>query len=100
MEANKYDIKTAADLNGCTGFGLGCRNKEGRMTYKDRLSPWCIIRHLPQSQRLTVACCRRRNDAEEHLRVLKKMTPHEDYSIIFDPMLDISEATANREQPA
>lgn len=70
------------------------------MTYKDRLSPWCIIRHLPQSQRLTVACCRRRNDAEEHLRVLKKMTPHEDYSIIFDPMLDISEATANREQPA
>ncbi len=95
LEANKYDIKTAADRNGCTGFGLGYSGKEGRMTYRDRLSPWCIIRHLPQSQRLVVACSRRRNDAEEHLRVLRQMTPNEDYSIIFDPMLETSQATTN-----
>lgn len=66
------------------------------MTYKERLSPWCIIRHLPHSQRLVVACCRRRNDAEEHLRVLRKMTPTDDYSIIFDPMIESTEPIANR----
>ncbi len=37
------------------------------MTYLERLSPWCIIKLLPNMQRLTVARCRRRNDAEEHM---------------------------------
>ena len=67
------------------------------MSYKDRLSPWCIIRHLPQAQSLVVACCRRRNDAEEHLRVLRKMTHTDDYSIIFDPMLESNQTLANRQ---
>lgn len=69
------------------------------MTYKDRLSPWCIIRHLPNSQRLVVGRLRRRNDAEEHLRLLKRMVPNSDYSIIFDPMLDSAEASAESKQP-
>ncbi|MEG4634796.1 hypothetical protein QUB56_35545 [Microcoleus sp. AR_TQ3_B6] len=33
-------------------------------TYRDRLQPWCIIRHLPNCQRLTVARFSRRPDAE------------------------------------
>ncbi len=37
------------------------------MTYLERLSPWCIVKLLPNMQRLVVARCRRRNDAEEHL---------------------------------
>ncbi|MBW4543625.1 MAG: hypothetical protein KME25_04125 [Symplocastrum torsivum CPER-KK1] len=69
------------------------------MTYKDRLSPWCIIRHLPNSQRLVVGRSRRRNDAEEHLRLLKRMVPNSDYSIIFDPMLDNADASADSKQP-
>lgn len=64
------------------------------MTYKDRLSPWCIIRHLPQAQHLVVARCRRRNNAEDHLRLLKRMTPSGEYSIIFDPMLENTDSTA------
>jgi hypothetical protein len=62
------------------------------MSYKDRLSPWCIIRHLPEAQRLVVARFRRRNNAEEQLRLLKRMTPSGEYSIIFDPMLERAEA--------
>lgn len=64
------------------------------MSYKDKLYPWCIIRHLPNAQRIVVGRLRRRNDAEEHLRLLKRMTPTADYSLIFDPMPDSAEATA------
>lgn len=33
------------------------------MTYLERLSPWCIVKLLPNMQRQVVARCRRRNDA-------------------------------------
>lgn len=68
------------------------------MTYKDRLYPWCIIRHLPKSQRLVVARLRRRNDAEDHLRLLKQLIPTASYSLIYDPMLESAEATAKSKQ--
>ncbi|WP_293347308.1 MULTISPECIES: hypothetical protein [unclassified Microcoleus] len=35
-------------------------------TYRDRLQPWCIIRHLPKCQRLTVDRFARRPDAESY----------------------------------
>lgn len=69
------------------------------MTYKDRLSPWCIIRHLPKSQNLVVGRLRRRNDAEEHLRLLQRLTPTASYSIIYDPMLDSASTTDKSKQP-
>ena len=69
------------------------------MTYKNQLYPWCIIRHLPKLQRLVVCRHRRRNDAEDHLRLLQRMIPHASYSIIFDPTLDSAEATVNSKQP-
>lgn len=54
------------------------------MTYRDSLSPWCIIQHLPKMQRVIIARFRKRNDAEAHLRVLKRLnaTP---YELLFDP---------------
>lgn len=58
------------------------------MSYKYQLHPWCIIRHLPKLQRLVVCRHRRRNDAEEHLQLLRRMIPHAPYSIIFDPTPD------------
>lgn len=64
------------------------------MSYKDRLYPWCIIRHLPKSQNMVVGRLRRRNDAEEHLRILKQLMPNASFSIIFDPMLESAEAMA------
>ena len=64
------------------------------MSYKDKLYPWCIIRHLLNAQRIVVGRLRRRNDAEEHLRLLKRMTPTADYGLIFDLTLDSAEVTA------
>ncbi|PSB09956.1 hypothetical protein C7B76_24690 [filamentous cyanobacterium CCP2] len=54
------------------------------MTYHTRLHPWCIIRLLPRMQRVVVARFRRRNPAEEHLRVLKRLNPDATYKIVFD----------------
>jgi hypothetical protein len=42
---------------------------------------------------MVVGRLRRRNDAEEHVRVLKQLMPDALFSIIFDPMLDSTEAT-------
>ncbi|MBE9125306.1 MULTISPECIES: hypothetical protein [unclassified Coleofasciculus] len=58
------------------------------MSYKEQLFPWCIIRHLPDMQRTGVARLRRRSDAEEHLRVLRRLMPDASFSIVFDPMLE------------
>lgn len=65
------------------------------MTYKEQLFPWCIIRHLPNMQRTGVARLRRRNDAEEHLRVLRRLMPDASFSIVFDPMLESTDTHAN-----
>jgi hypothetical protein len=56
------------------------------MTYRDGLSPWCIILLLPQMQRSVVARFRRRNEAEAHLQVLKRLNPDGQYEIVFDPI--------------
>ncbi|NER20926.1 MAG: hypothetical protein F6J96_09480 [Symploca sp. SIO1C2] len=57
------------------------------MTYLEKLSPWCIIKLLPSMQRLTVARFRRRGDAEAHLRILHRLIPHANFTIIYDPVL-------------
>ncbi len=54
------------------------------MTYFERLHPWCIIRPLPNLQRLIVARCRRRNDAESHVQILRRLTPNVSYEVVFD----------------
>lgn len=53
--------------------------------YHDRLHPWVIIRQLPKMQRATVCRFRRRNEAEEYLRVLQRLSPDAVHQIIFDP---------------
>lgn len=70
------------------------------MSYKEQLSPWCIIRHLPNLQRIVVARFRRRNDAENHLRLIQQMCPHVSFSIIFDPMWDSAKTTAQKKHQA
>ncbi len=39
------------------------------MTYSKRLSPWVIVRLLPNMQRIVVGRFRTRSDAEGHLQV-------------------------------
>lgn len=54
------------------------------MTYFEQLHPWCIVRLLPNFQRLVVGRFRRRNDALAHCQVLQKLVPNAAYTIIFD----------------
>lgn len=54
------------------------------MTYLEQLHPWCIIRLLPNMQRLIVGRFRRRHDATEHMQVLQRLVPEATYTIIFD----------------
>ncbi|NET66772.1 MAG: hypothetical protein F6K63_21245 [Moorea sp. SIO1G6] len=54
------------------------------MTYRDRLSPWVIVRLLPKMQRVVVARFRNRSDAEGHLRSLRQLMPDVKFVIIFD----------------
>jgi hypothetical protein len=51
-------------------------------TYRDRLQPWHLIRHLPNCQRLTVARFSRR-DAESYLNVLRRLMPAVPHTIVF-----------------
>lgn len=60
-------------------------------TYHQQLHPWCIIRLLPQLQRLVIARFRRRTAAEAHLQVLRRLEPTAHYEIIFDPSLENTE---------
>ena len=74
------------------------------MSYRDRLSPWCIIQLLPQMQRFSkgeatqtvVARFRKRNDAEAHLQALRRLNLTLQYEIVFDP-LDLPTEEANEE---
>ncbi|MBD0336737.1 MAG: hypothetical protein ICV62_14710 [Cyanobacteria bacterium Co-bin13] len=52
--------------------------------YREALSPWCIVRLLPQMQRITIARFRRRNDADAHMRVLRRLIPQGTYVILFN----------------
>lgn len=54
------------------------------MTYFEKLHPWCLIRLLPNCQRIVVARFRKRNDADDHLRVLQRLVKHRTFVIIFD----------------
>jgi hypothetical protein len=58
------------------------------MTHLERLNPWCIVKLLPNMQGQVVARCRRRNDAEEHLRILRRLLPSARFAIAFDPALE------------
>jgi len=53
------------------------------MTYRDRLSPWCIIELLPNLQRSTLYRFRSRSAAEECLKVLRRFN-FGTYEIVFD----------------
>lgn len=54
------------------------------MTYLERLSPWCIVRQLPNLQSTIVVRFRRRNDAEAHLQILQRLMPEAKFEIVFD----------------
>lgn len=54
------------------------------MTYGKRLSPWIIVRLLPNMQRAVVGRFRKRSDAEGHLQVLQRLIPDAEMIVVFD----------------
>jgi hypothetical protein len=66
-------------------------------TYLERLSPWCLVRLLPNMQRLTVGRFRRWNDAHEHMRILRRLVPEANYAIVFDPALEQQDLSSKEE---
>ncbi|MEM9906018.1 MAG: hypothetical protein AAF921_13445 [Cyanobacteria bacterium P01_D01_bin.44] len=63
-----------------------CAKSAGALTdYQAQLHPWCIVRLLPKMQRVVVGRFRKANDAETHVRSLKKFIPHAQFVVIFDP---------------
>jgi hypothetical protein len=68
------------------------------MTYFEKLHPWCIIRPLPNLQRRIVARCRRRNEAESHVQVLRRLMPTVHFEIVFDVAPDELESGLQKSQ--
>ncbi len=60
----------------------------GSSYYSMNISPfhvWAIVRFLPDMQRVVVNRFRRRSDAEECLRVLRRAAADRDYTLLYYP---------------
>jgi hypothetical protein len=54
------------------------------MRYEELLHPWVIVRELPNMQNLSVKRFRRRNDADECLKALRRLSPDGQFIVMFD----------------
>lgn len=52
---------------------------------KSQLYPWCIVRLLPNMQRLTIARFHHRSNADGYLSVLRRIEPEAAFVIVFSP---------------
>ncbi|MBE9140680.1 hypothetical protein IQ254_26350 [Nodosilinea sp. LEGE 07088] len=64
--------------------------------YNQLLHPWCVVQLLSHMQRRTVARFRRRNDADAHLRALRRLSPSAQYTVMFDPSPSVPGFTPDR----
>lgn len=55
------------------------------MTYKTKLQPWCIVRQFPEMQQVIIERFRRYQDADAHLKILRRLTPNSSFVVMFDP---------------
>ena len=77
-------IPTELPISAATG--LDCLNSRERVSYRQRLHPWCVICLLPNMQRAVVSRTRQRNVAEHYLRLFQRLHPEASYILLFDPM--------------
>lgn len=54
------------------------------MKYEELLHPWVIVRQVSSMQNLTVKRFRRRNDADECLKALRRFEPDGKFVVLFD----------------
>ncbi|MEL6815846.1 MAG: hypothetical protein AAFP03_13690 [Cyanobacteria bacterium J06598_3] len=69
---------------------------ESTTAYRQQLQPWCIVQQLPNMQNRVVTRLRRRNDADDHLRVLRQRSPQMQYTIVFEPPTSAPSFTPER----
>jgi hypothetical protein len=58
---------------------------ESIMAYRERITPWVVVRLLPGMQRILVGRFRSRSDADGHLKVLRSQIPRAEFVVMFDP---------------
>lgn len=54
------------------------------MNYRNQLHPWCVMRLLPECQRVIMNRFRRQNDADAHRRILQTLMPEAVFVVIFE----------------
>ncbi|MBD0344324.1 MAG: hypothetical protein ICV63_05725 [Coleofasciculus sp. Co-bin14] len=54
------------------------------MLHGKGLKPWAVIRLLPNLQRIVVGRYRSWSDAQGHLRILQRLIPTAQLTIVFD----------------
>ncbi|AFY35265.1 hypothetical protein [Calothrix sp. PCC 7507] len=54
---------------------------------KSNTHPWCVIRQLPNMQRIVVARFRWRQDADGYLQILRQLMPNVSHMIVFDSLV-------------
>jgi len=54
------------------------------MTCNKRLSPWVIVRLLPNMRQVIVGRFCTRSDADGHLQVLQRLLPKNQMVVVFD----------------
>jgi hypothetical protein len=52
--------------------------------YYNQLHTWCIMQQCPNFQRAVIARFRKRNDAEDYLKALRRLAPNASYLLIFE----------------
>ncbi len=72
LESQQHSLPAASDV-------------ETPTAYNQLLHPWCVVQLLPHMQRRTVARFRRRNDADAHLKAIRRLSPSAQYTVMFDP---------------
>ena len=54
------------------------------MNYRNQLHPWCVMRLLPECQRIMMNRFRCQNDADAHRRILQHLMPEAVFVVIFE----------------
>lgn len=72
LESQQYSLPAAYEM-------------EAPTAYNQLLHPWCVVQLLPHMQRRIVARFRRRNNADAHLKAMRRLSSSAQYTVVFDP---------------
>ncbi|MBD2001386.1 hypothetical protein H6G00_33135 [Leptolyngbya sp. FACHB-541] len=56
------------------------------MTYQEYITPWVVVRLLPDLRRVVVGRFHKRSDAEGHLQLLQQQMPNSKFVVMFDSL--------------